>query len=35
MTTRDLQNFRKSHHSMDFTKQSDRKNTYIKKPVAN
>lgn len=29
MTVRDLQNKRKSYHSMDFTKQSDRSNSYI------
>ncbi len=35
LTARDLQNFRKSHHSFDFNKQSARTNTYIKKPVGN
>lgn len=33
LTTRDLQNSRKSFHSLDFRKQTSRSHSYIKKPI--
>lgn len=33
LTTKDLQNLRKTFHSFDFDKQTTRNNTYIKKQI--